>query len=304
MKVISFFYRKGALSSEIRGQQIGKALGGRQNPTRDYQDNLCILVKVLPKTLARDRGLTFNLDHTYVDILDYTGGLPWLAGRPAVKVLAASRSSEQYLREHCPHTHVVFIPQHHCNFERQLRPTRPIKTVAYIGLMAAGPPPWYDEVNTAVHKMGLEMRYFTDFRTRHDVVNAYLQTDIQFTWYDDTMSEKWRRMKNALKVVNAASFGIPTVASFEPAYEAECKGWYRPAQTLPEAMALIEDLKLSMDPVNLPRLFWTNALPDIAEPYHIDHVAHLYRRLAGQLTKEPKHAVQENRPGQEQRQIP
>jgi hypothetical protein len=45
-------------------------------------------------------------------------------------------------------------------------------------------------------------------------------------------------------------------------------------------MDIIEDLKLSMDPTNLHRLFWTKSLPDIAEPYHIDNIVPLYRRLA------------------------
>lgn len=281
MRVFSFFYRKGPLSSEIRGQQIGRALQARQNPTRDYADNICILVKVLPKLLRRDRQLEFNYNHTYLDLLDYSGGLPWVGSRPYIKVIAASRSSERCIREHCAKNPIVFIPQHHCNFERLRRPQRPVRTVSYIGLMPT-PPPWYETVNAAVHKMGLEMRYFTEFCTRQEVVDAYLQTDIQFTWYDETMPDRWRQMKNALKVVNGASFGIPTVASYEPAYEAECAGWYRPSSTLADAMDGIWNTKFAMEQgLSFGRVGGSvDHLPDFAEPYHIDNIAQLYRRLA------------------------
>jgi hypothetical protein len=274
MRHISLFFRRGSLSSEIRGRQIGAALQATLNPTKGFDDDLCILVKVLPKTLTRTRALSFNPDHIYLDILDYSGGVSWLKARPSIKVIAASRSSEQYLRTHCPRNHIVFIPQHHCNLQRLRRPARPVKTVAYVGLMPT-PPPWYDEVNTAVAKMGLEMRYFTKFRTKEDVVAAYLQTDIQFTWYDETMSDRWRQMKNALKVVNAASFGIPTVASFEPAYVAECKGQFVPCGTLELAFEAIRELQR-------PALYdvFTGTLPAFAEPYHIDNIAQLYRKLA------------------------
>ena len=277
-KNLSFFYRRGSFSSEIRGRQIGTALGAKLNPSEGFDDDICVLVKVLPKSLSRSRCVTINVDHLYLDILDYSGGIPWLQGRPWIKIIAASKSSEQFLRTRFPQNTIVYIPQHHCNVQRLLRPDRPIKTVAYIGL-ALTPPAWADTVSQAVAKMGLEMRYFTDFKTRQDVVDAYLQTDIQFTWYDDTMPDRWRQMKNALKVVNAASFGIPTVASFEPAYEAECRDWYRPAPNLTDAMELIWDLKMSLDGEGLSRLFWTRHLPDIAEAYHIDNIAQLYRKL-------------------------
>jgi len=278
---LSLFFRRGSFSSEIRGRQIGTALGAKLNPAEGFDDDVCILVKVLPKTLSRSRSVTINPDHLYLDILDYSGGVQWLTGRTWVKVIAASRSSEQFLRTKFPRNTIVCIPQHHCNVQRLLRPNRPIKTVAYIGL-ALTPPAWAETVSQAVAKMGLEMRYFTDFKTRQDVVDAYLQTDIQFTWYDDTMPDHWRRMKNALKVVNAASFGIPTVASLEPAYEAECHGWYRPVSTLADAMDLIWDLRLSMDSpaLALKSSFWVNQLPFIAEAYHIENIAPLYRKLA------------------------
>ena len=277
---LSFFYRRGSFSSEIRGRQIGTHLQAKLNPTEGFEDDVCILVKQLPKTLLRNRGLSLNRENTYVDILDYSGGVQWLTGRPDVKVIVASKSAQQFLSDRFKNP-LTFIPQHHCNFQRLLKPLRPVKTVAYIGL-ATTPPAWAETVNQAVAKMGLEMRYFTDFKTRQDVVAAYLQTDIQFTWYDDTMPDHWRRMKNALKVVNAASFGIPTVASLEPAYEAECHGWYRPVSTLADAMDLIWDLRLSMDSpaLALKSSFWVNQLSFIAEPYHIDHIVKQYQELA------------------------
>jgi hypothetical protein len=269
---LSFFYRNGPLSSEIRGRQIGSFLGAKLNPTEGFEDDVCILVKELPKNLLTNRGLALNRAKTYIDILDYSGGVQWLTGRPDVKVIVASASARQFLEDRFPNP-LTLIPQHHCNVKRQLRPQRPIRTVAYVGLMATAPW-WFGHVNAAVAKMGLEMRYFTTFKTRQDVVDAYLQTDIQFTWYDKTMPDRWRQMKNALKVVNAASFGIPTVASCEPAYVAECLGRF----------VFCDSLELAMDSVSAlkgPALYdaFTDGLPAFAEPYHIENIAKRYREL-------------------------
>ena len=275
MKNISFFYRRGALSSEIRGSQIGWFLGAKHNPRRGYQDDVCILVKMLPKRLGSDRGIYDLPESTYLDIIDYTGMLRWLRGKKGYRLIAASKSAETYLRNLCPNS-VTFIPQHHCNTERLVRSTRIVKTVAYVGLMGAGPPPWYDRVNHDVRAMGMHMKYFTNFKTREDVVRAYEQTDIQFTWYDNTMSSVLRQMKTSLKIVNAASFGIPTVSSSEPAYVAECGGKFLDCHSLDYAMEALRQLQSD------DHLYdnFVKELPAFAESYHIEHIAALYRRLS------------------------
>jgi hypothetical protein len=139
----------------------------------------------------------------------------------------------------------------------------------------SGPPDWYDHVNAAVRKMGLEMRYFTDFQDRQDVVDAYLQTDIQFQWCYG-MPEKLEYTKNPMRVINGLSFGIPMVSSPAPAYVAECAGSFVQAESIDLAMEAIDQLRRLEDCYG-----WCGQYgPALAEPYHLTHVAESFRRLS------------------------
>jgi hypothetical protein len=272
-KRISFFYRRTNLSGRVR-VQLADRIHARCNPTEDVQDDLCIGVKLLPGSIRRDKLPTGAvLGDYYLDFIDHHTSLAWLARWPDIKVIVCSKSGQAWLNTHVRNP-LTFIPQHHCNVARELRPDRPVKTVAYIGLMT-GLPPWYDTVNDAVAKMGLTMRYFTDFQTREDVVNAYRQTDIQFQWVEG-MPEKLAHTKNPMRVINGLSFGIPMVSNRLPAYIAECSGMHVSTETIPDAMTAIHDL------ATIPDLYGWYAThgPDFAEAYHLDTVAEMFRGLA------------------------
>ena len=76
------------------------------------------------------------------------------------------------------------------------------------------------------------------------------------------------------KIVNAASFGIPTIAKPILGYK-ELKGYYVPANNIEELLAeakKFKDLKYYHH--------WAKKVLAMAEKYHIEKIAKLYRKLS------------------------
>ena len=268
----SFFYRRGQLSAEIRGRQVGEALGGRLNPTEGFAEDVCIFVKAYPSNLLRERKIG-PAGPTYLDLVDYSPALNWLMKHQSLPLIVSSKSGMAYLGERLSNP-MTFIPQHHCNRERLHRPIRHVQTVGYVGVDHAVTE-CRDSVTAAVEKMGLRMLWCTDFRHRQDVVDAYQQIDIQFTWRDG-MPEKLEWLKNPMKIINAGSFGIPTVTKPEPSFEHECFGRYLSAPTIPEAL---EKIRMLQSNAVLYDSMAASAKA-LSESYHLDQILPLYRRLA------------------------
>jgi hypothetical protein len=118
------------------------------------------------------------------------------------------------------------------------------------------------------------MRWLTNYRTRAQVIEFYRGIDIQFAWRGP-MPEAQLYLKNCLRLVNALSFGIPTVARPEPALMQELPGHFLRANSAEDACEQIG--RLARDPM-LYRQYATSG-PRIADPYHLHHVAGLYRAL-------------------------
>lgn len=272
MANLAFFYRRTQLSGRIR-RQVAEVIGAKVNPQGDVSQDICIGVKMSPGLIQHDKLIPRSaMGDYYLDFIDHHTCLPWLAHWPDIKVIVCSRSGEAYLRSRIANP-LTFIPQHHCNVERERRPARPVKVVSYIGLMT-GLPDWYDTVNTAVQNMGLEMRYLTDFQDRQDVVNAYRQTDIQFQWCYG-MPHKLEQTKNPMRVLNGLSFGIPMVSNAAPAYVAECAGYFESAATIGDALDAIRQLQTD----EARYASYAERGPAFAEPYHLDQIAAQFRRL-------------------------
>jgi len=270
---ISFFYRRHQLSGEIR-RQVADVIGARVNPSSDTEQDICIGVKMSPYLVYHDKLIDpSRMGDFYLDFIDHHTSIDWLARWPEIKLIVCSRSGERYLREHLKNP-LRFIPQHHCNVERHRRPHRPMKTVVFVGVLTERPP-WYDWVNRAMANMGLTMRWVTDFRTRKDVVDAYLDADLQFYWREG-MPEKLRHLKNPMRIISAASFGIPTVVNQEPCYAAECDSHYLGFEKIGDALDAVRELQ--HDPSKYAAL--AEPGPIWTEPYHLDHVAEAFRRLA------------------------
>ena len=102
-----------------------------------------------------------------------------------------------------------------------------------------------------------------------------MSIDLQIVWrpYEKILS-------NPLKIVNAASFGIPTIALDEPAFkefgdiENDLK-YYLPVLGLTNFLDELDNLIESPDTY---KLFSEKCL-EKAEEYHISNIAKLYKEL-------------------------
>jgi hypothetical protein len=261
--VISFFFNKTG-SGEIRGRQIGTYLGARLNPQEGYEDDVCIYVKMQPPVHYPKK--------SFVDVVDGCGLVGWCKEHPSCGVISTSLTGQRYLSEVLKKK-VVFIPEHHCNFERELRPDRSVTTVGVIGVMKGfnlDP----EETRLRFLKEGMNFVWTEDFTTRGDVIDFYRGIDIQICWRPHVKGMH-AQLHNPLKLANAASFGIPTVSYGEDNYRAEFELCFFPVYTVDDLFRFTLELR------DEPRLYKHLAEVGLkkAEEYHIEKVAKYYEEL-------------------------
>lgn len=255
-------------SSVIRGQQISEYLGAKYNPADGYENDVCIFVK--PPPYMYDNIGAGKRD--YVDILDGTNeAVSWLKEHPNVNVIAASQSAYEYLLGELQRDNVILIPQHHCNYERIKRRRGERFVAGYINTPRELKR-FLPDITAACDNAGVDLKVLSIYKNRLDVRNFYEQIDLQIIWRHQKFEA--RQLKNALKLANAGSFGIPTVALQEVGYK-EYEGYYVPVSSFKELAKAIKEFKESKD------LYEQYASKNIekAESYHIDNVAKQYLKL-------------------------
>lgn len=270
---LTFFTRKTRLrgsqllgcSSLIRGEQIAEYLNAKLNPESGYENDVCVYVK---PGFDRKTGKPFDTfaKKTYIDIIDNKAYIRWLRERPELSGIVASEYCYDFLKTEMKER-ITFIPQQHCNFERFTRNRKEITTVGIIGTPSSFQYP-IEDMRKRLKNIGLRLLTNFDYAKREDVVDFYKTTDIQIVWY-----YVLALLKNPLKIINAASFGIPTVGFPHRSYK-EVEGYYIPAKTINGLIAEVEKLK---NPENYERA--TKNLLPMAEKYHISKIAEKYRQL-------------------------
>jgi hypothetical protein len=251
--MISFFANKNG-SGEIRGRQMADHLGGRLNPTEGYEDDVCIYVKRKPPDNYPKR--------SYLDILDGSARVHWLKEHKDIGVIASSLSAKTYLEEELGRE-VIYIPQHHCNIERVPHTKQWPFRLGVVGGPGAIP-------KDLAELLGVKRSHPL---TRQGVIDAYLEMDVQIIWRD-LNGLRQRPLKNALKIVNAASFGIPTIALPEPGYD-DVRDYYIPAHTMRQVADVLRDLAQG----GYGAIWNEERLLYLAEEYHIDNIAKRYAEL-------------------------
>jgi hypothetical protein len=214
------------VSSRIRGEEIAKYLGAKSNQERS---DVNIYVKGCRKGHIKDGD--------YVDVLDDLWTVNWLKSYPKIKVIAMSLSHMDWLKSMLKNE-IVYIPHHHVNFER-VKKTKQGMITGYVG---------------ASQNIKADI-YLTTFKTREDIIDFYKKIDIQVI--GDVMNTPYY---HPTKIINAMSFGIPTVAPKKQGYR-EVEGFYYQD---------IEELKNGWDAERLIKE---------AEKYHISNIAKLYQQL-------------------------
>ena len=111
---------------------------------------------------------------------------------------------------------------------------------------------------------------YSNFYPRMSVSRFHESMDIHIHW------REWlgRRLSCPFKIINAASFGVPTIALEEPSFK-EVEGTYIGVKT-PEEFLTQLDLLITSPP--LYAMLSKNCL-EIAEKYHISNIAKLYEEL-------------------------
>jgi hypothetical protein len=257
--VISFFIHSGG-AGKIRGEQIAKRIGAKINPKEGFEKDICIYVKCVPPDNYPTK--------TYIDVVEESEGLKWVFSHPKVGVIASSVSMYNYLKVKLKNK-IVLIPQHHCNFERIKRTRGEVKVAGIIGNPAAFQYPLKD-IESKLRGIGVSLKPFIKkvFNNRQEVVDFYKQIDVQLIWRPGSDGV----LRNPLKITNALSFGIPTVAYPEEDFDEEYYDLYVRTLTINEMIDRVERLKNSE--TYYTRLSKTGL--EIAESYHIDNISKMY----------------------------
>jgi hypothetical protein len=249
------------VSSRIRGDEIAEYLGAKLNPKDGFENDTCIHVK--PKYLERVK------DGHWIDYLDSRNLIYFLKERPLVNVIAHSQVSYEYLKSNTKNK-IVLIPSHHINIEGAKRERTAITTVGYIGASSPEAFKAYDEIGERLKEIGLDFKACFSFKTRQDAVDLYKSIDI---FIIGDLPNCGTHQKAPTKIINAGSFGIPTIACPVPGY-AEIEGSYIPAESLG---SMISAAKYLTNEIIYER--WSKKASAMAEPYHISKIAELYKAL-------------------------
>ncbi len=264
MKSFSFFKnRRHSLSNIIRADQIASFLIAKINPDKDYENDICIYVKRTPPVNYSEK--------TYLDIIDQPAYIPWLLKNPLMKVIVTSAVTQKYLFK-ILRNDIFLIHQHHCNYFREVRDRDEVKVVGIIGSPEGECS--YDGLVGRFREIGLDLIICRNPRKRYQVINFYKKIDIQIA-YRPQVSEM-DNFRTSLKLVNASSFGVPTVAYPEKSYVEEFGGCFLPAfseddlfiniKRLKEEFSLYEDL--------------SEKAKERTEKYHIGNIGKLYQQLS------------------------
>lgn len=252
------------VSSTIRGDQIAEQIDAKLNPIEGYQDDVCIYVKPM---VRKGEDFVFEGRKNYIDIIDghNLGELAKL--HPDVGIIVCSDIDAVTMAK-CITNEIIIIPQHHCNYDRLHRVRTGIKTMGVIGTSGAFPM-LPDGLKEELGKRGIELIEFSRFLSRQDIIDFYMKIDLQIVWrpYRKTLS-------NPLKIVNASSFGIPTIALDEDAFK-EMEGCYLPVSNFEGFLEALDGL------LGTPEQYKTlsNKCLEVSERYHIDKIGQLFNNL-------------------------
>lgn len=264
---LAFFGSPRWNSAAVRGKQIADRLGAPYNPPEIPTGADCIFVKQAPEAAP---------DRCWIDIVDAHSLIYWLTQHPESAVIALSETAASYLREHLPSHRIEVIPQQHCNDACQVRDERPVKMVGYIGCRS-GFQVDRREMQAACAEFGLEFRqHASRWFEKEGVVSFYLGLDIQVAYRIYARHDRNWRLKDALKVMNAGSFGIPTVCLPEPGYDAEAPDAYVRVETREDLVR--ECRRLATDPAWYAEM--SARAREAAAAHHIDRVLPRYEELA------------------------
>jgi hypothetical protein len=271
---IAFFKRRTSCG-DIRGKQIGEFMGAKINPELECDKDTCVFVKMRP---------WFAGKKNYIDVVDNPRYIDFLRKNHQFGGIAISKIAHEYISDKSGRNDICTIPQQHCNFKNEKRTRREVTTAGYIG--EVGSLQDYQEISDKLKKNGIELlcRWHAQvmpptpppgfYKKREDVVDFYKSIDIQIVWRPK-VDPAVEFLKNPLKLSNAGSFGIPTVAYPEKSFVSEYPNGFVPAMCVDELVDRVKAL------VNNKMLYktYSQAAEEVSSNYHISEIAKLYQGL-------------------------
>lgn len=253
MADIGFFIYNEWTGSAVRGREIAQYL----NASINQREKTTIHVK--PPDLNN------VLDGEWVDILDSPLLVEMLKARPKVNVIALTEYSYEFLK--LPNK-TVLIPQQHINWDKEKRIKNPCYFIGgYIGAPSAKARRHYARIGEELKKMGMEFVGCFDYRGRKDAIDFYRSIDILVV----SSLHRYEPYKSPTKMINAASFGIPSIAIPLGGYK-EWEGNYFEFHDFDDLRTNIEGIKNNYE-------LLSEKMIKEAERYHISKIAEKYKAL-------------------------
>ncbi len=269
---MKFFTNKMGYPSEYtRGHQIACALGCEIDTKIENVDDTVIGVKTHFDELG-------NLNNLYFDLIDSPSTIEIAKRYPHAGIIAITNIMKQYLENNISNK-VVVIPEHSCNFERRIRNRDDVKVVGYVGSRQCLDIDMLT-LRKAFADNGLEFKVLicetADDTTRKEVADFYMSIDIQIAYRLPSVAVRPPVYRNPLKIFNAGSFKIPTVAYPELTYSL-CAGTYfleaiDVASLIDKCYMLKNDSKLYE--------FYSERVYEWSRQFDIENIAKLYAQLS------------------------
>ena len=259
------------VSSVIRGEQLAARMqNARLNPTSGYEDDVCIYVK---PNIRPGNDYKFE-KNSWIDVHDGFDLRHTLRKYPKVGCISISNHSTYVLKQYIKNK-IVTIPHHTVNFEKAVRnPLNGINTVGITGSPAAfeSIP---DEIRKGLKERGIKLAEWSNFYPRTSVAKFHSKIDLHLVW------RPWKKqLSSPLKITNAASFGVPTIALMqdEPSFEMEVPGCYIGVNTPEEWLAELDSLGSPKGTTDKYNKIAETCL-ETAKRYHIDENIKLFQAL-------------------------
>lgn len=254
-------------SGILRGEQIAERLNVACNPTEVSKKDTIIMVKTWHPEIAN-----FS-SNVYFDLIDYDEPLGVLSRYPNIKIIAMSNTSAEYIKARVENK-VVMIPHHHCNYKNITRPEREVKVVGYCGTK------WglnldQAELKAKLENIGLDFRFIDCERlnvSREEICNFYSELDIQLAYRKPFLSKVTQpELKCPLKLVNAGSFRIPTVAFPEISWRVGFDTFMhvKSMGEMVDSCRILKEDKSTYD-------HFAKKAYEFSQDYHIDKIVKLY----------------------------
>lgn len=264
------------VSSIIRGEQLCAYMGNcRLNPPDGKEDDIYVYVK---PNIRPSQDFEFE-KHSWIDIHDGFDLRHTLRKYPEVGCISISDHADYVIKQYVKNKTVI-IPHHHCNFERAKR--NDLNGILNVGI--TGSPQAFDAIPEEIKKgladRGINLITWSNFYPRTSVAKFHSKIDIHLQW------RPWRKqLSSPLKITNAASFGVPTIAltsipdclDLEPSFY-EMDGCYVGVSNPKEWLEQLDSLG-SPSGTTPKYKEMAKVCLEKAEKYHIDNISKLYEQL-------------------------